>query len=183
MTRALLVAPLLLAWPTGPVPAAPHAVSVERCEARFAAPEYYGIALSATRQVMGTGRATGVVHVTFGSSPFGVALASDGSYRRTLQVQVDHLPAKPQGQFVAWATTPSIEEVIRIGTLDGEGAVSGTVEWNKFLVVITLEPEEEVSTERWSGPIVLRGMSRSGMMHTMAGHGPFEQQECAAFGY
>ena len=35
----------------------------------------------------------------------------------------------------------------------------------------------------WTGPIVIRGMSRSGMMHTMAGHGPFEEENCAAYGY
>jgi hypothetical protein len=29
----------------------------------------------------------------------------------------------------------------------------------------------------------MRGMSRSGMMHTMAGHGPFQQENCARYGY
>ncbi|MDE2875730.1 MAG: hypothetical protein OXU69_07275 [Gemmatimonadota bacterium] len=31
--------------------------------------------------------------------------------------------------------------------------------------------------------VVIRGMSRSGMTHTMAGHGPFEEENCAAYGY
>jgi len=35
----------------------------------------------------------------------------------------------------------------------------------------------------WTGPVVMRGMSRSGLMHTMAGHGAFEQENCAAYGY
>ncbi|MGD2070011.1 MAG: hypothetical protein PVI57_15165, partial [Gemmatimonadota bacterium] len=59
----------------------------------------------------------------------------------------------------------------------------GRVEWNKFLVVITLETVDDPSADAWSGPIALRGMSRSGKMHTMAGHGPFQQENCAAFGY
>lgn len=148
-------------------------------------PEYYAISLVPTRQVVGTGRARGVANTTFGSSPFGVSLAADGSYNLTLHVQVDGLPQGSAGHFVAWATTPNIDEIVRIGTLDPSGSVTGPVEWNKFLVVVTLEPDDDGSSalEQWTGPIVLRGMSRSGMMHTMAGHGPFEQQECAAFGY
>lgn len=148
-------------------------------------PEYYAIELVPTRQVMGTGRSTGVANTTFGSSPFGVSLAPDGSYNLTLHVQVEGLPERSGSRFVAWATTPDIDEIVRIGTLDETGSVSGPVKWNKFLVVVTLEPEKEGSSamDQWTGPIVLRGMSRSGMMHTMAGHGPFEQQECAAFGY
>ncbi|MEX2527081.1 MAG: hypothetical protein WEA09_05535 [Gemmatimonadota bacterium] len=148
-------------------------------------PEYYAIALVPTRQVVGTGRAAGVANTTFGSSPFGVSLAADGSYNLTLHVQVDGLPQRNRGRFVAWATTPDIDEIVRVGTLDETGSVEGPVEWNKFLVVVTLEPEDDESPalDQWTGPIVLRGMSRSGMMHTMAGHGPFEQQECAAFGY
>ena len=35
----------------------------------------------------------------------------------------------------------------------------------------------------WTGPVVSRGMSRSGLMHTMAGHGPFETEPCAVYGY
>ncbi len=194
---ALVAAAFLAAWT--PVPAADPAPSPRvdvgvigwsqgaddgaLCSPAVDPPEYYAIPLVPTRQVMGTGQAVGVAHTTFGSSPFGVTLAADGSYRLTLHIRVDHLPSPPQGRFVAWATTPSVEEVVRVGTLDGAGAVSGPVEWNKFLVVITLEPDGEEGETGWRGPIVLRGMSRSGMMHTMAGHGPFEQQECAAFGY
>ncbi|HZD06335.1 MAG TPA: hypothetical protein VE173_15600, partial [Longimicrobiales bacterium] len=59
----------------------------------------------------------------------------------------------------------------------------GRSSWNKFLVVVTLEPTDGSDASTWSGPIVLRGMSRSGAMHTMAGHGPFQQEKCAAYGY
>ena len=51
------------------------------------------------------------------------------------------------------------------------------------IVVITLEAADDPAATRWSGPIVFRGMSRSGMMHTMVGHGALQQENCAAYGY
>ena len=60
--------------------------------------------------------------------------------------------------------------------------VTGQVAWNKFLGVITREPAD-ATPETWQGPIIMRGMSRSGRMHTMAGHGPFEAEPCAKYGY
>ncbi|MDZ7808701.1 MAG: hypothetical protein U5K71_16570 [Gracilimonas sp.] len=62
--------------------------------------------------------------------------------------------------------------------------MSGVVDWNKYIVVITLEEEVPAkNTNMWSGSIAFRGLSRSGLMHTMAGHGPFAQEPCAKFGY
>ena len=55
--------------------------------------------------------------------------------------------------------------------------------WNKFIVLITLESSDDPAQRMWAGPIVFRGMSRSGMMHTMVGHGPLVQENCAAYGY
>ncbi len=49
--------------------------------------------------------------------------------------------------------------------------------------MITLEAVDDPAAETWSGPVALRGMSRSGMMHTMVGHGAFQQENCAAYGY
>ena len=60
--------------------------------------------------------------------------------------------------------------------------MSGKVGWNKFLVVITLEADNDPEQSMWVGPIVFRGVSRSGMMHTMVGHGALEQENCAAYG-
>ena len=72
--------------------------------------------------------------------------------------------------------------MVRIGTLDDTHRIRGEVAWNKFLVVVSLEDEPD-AVARWSGPIVLRGLSRSGMMHTMAGHGPYSSEPCATYGY
>ena len=67
--------------------------------------------------------------------------------------------------------------------LDQNDSVRGRVAWNKYLVVLTLEPTDDPGATKWSGPIVSRGMSRSGMMHTLAGHGPYENEPCAKYGF
>ena len=146
-------------------------------------PEYYRFPMVSTRRVPGTGNATGVGEVAFAQSPFGVALAGDGSYDYDFTVRFERLRPPRSGTFVVWATTPELDQVVLAGELTDPVSFSGTVAWNKFLVVVTLEPAFDPDATMWTGPIVIRGMSRSGMMHTMAGHGPFEEENCAAYGY
>ncbi len=148
-----------------------------------AGPEYYRFPLVSTGRVPGTGRATGLGEVTFPSSPYGVALATDGSYRYDFTVRFQHLAPARTGTYVVWTTTPELDEVALAGELSEVTSFKGQVEWNKFLVVVTLEPAFDPDATMWSGPVVIRGMSRSGMMHTMAGHGAFEEEKCAAYGY
>ena len=146
-------------------------------------PAYYAVDLVTTRNIPGTGRAAGTGHVTFAASPFGVALAQDGSYLYDVDVQLTDMKMPTDGVLVAWVTTTQVDKVQRLGALDAHMAVQGQVSWNKFLVVVTLEEADDPAATTWSGPIALRGMSRSGMMHTMAGHGPFQQELCARYGY
>lgn len=146
-------------------------------------PEYYRFPLVSTGRVPGSGRAAGIGEVTFPSSPYGVALAADGSYRYDFTVRVERLAPARTGTYVVWTTTPELDQVALAGELSDPAGFRGQVEWNKFLVVVTLEPAFDPTATTWSGPIVMRGMSRSGMMHTMAGHGAFEEEKCAAYGY
>jgi hypothetical protein len=146
-------------------------------------PAYYAIDLVTTKNVPGTARTRGVGHLTFARSAFGVALSADGSYHYELAVRLSEIEPPARGVLVAWVTTPQVDRIERLGTFDERLSARGEVSWNKFLVVVTLEPEEDPSARTWTGPIVLRGMSRSGAMHTMAGHGPFEQERCARYGY
>ena len=146
-------------------------------------PEYYQFPMVSTRRVPGTGNASGVGEVDFAQSPYGVALAGDGSYLYDFTVRFERLGPARGGTYVVWATTPELDEVVLAGEMTDPARFSGKVTWNKFLVVVTLEPAFDPAAVMWSGPIVIRGMSRSGMMHTMAGHGPFEQENCAAYGY
>ncbi len=165
------------------------------CAADPSPPEYYAFPLVPTKRVPGTANADGTAQVHFGSTPFGVSLAADGSYLYELRLRIDDLPERRSGRYVAWVTTPSLDSIERLGTVGADGAVDGSVRWNKFLVVVTLEPEPAAAEEdsggngagaapdSWTGPVVMRGMSQSGKMHTMAGHGPFQQENCAAYGY
>ena len=156
---------------------------VHPCVVRDGAP-YYSIELFATRNVPGTGLAEGVVDVSVpASSPFSVALAQDGSYVYELDLAIERMRAPRQGRLVAWVTTPEIDRVERLGALDESLRARGSVRWNKFIVVVTLEADDDRSADRWAGPVVFRGMSRSGMMHTMVGHGALQKENCAAYGY
>ena len=136
-----------------------------------------------TKRVPGTGNASGVGELVFAQSPFGVALGGDGSYLYDFTVRFERLKPARGGVYVVWTTTPELDEIVLAGELADPVAFSGKVAWNKFLVVVTLEPAFDPDAAMWTGPIVIRGMSRSGMMHTMAGHGPFEEENCAAYGY
>ena len=160
--------------------------SLVPCSTIISAPllpsQYYGIEMVTTRRVPGTGRATGTGTIAFARSPFGVAVSASGSYVYDLSLSVDHLKAPRRGVYTAWAAAPDLDDVIRVGVLEEGQTVSGRVDWNKFLVIVTLELSAE-PTDRWRGPVVMRGMSRSGMMHTLAGHGPYENEPCLKYGF
>lgn len=146
-------------------------------------PEYYAIELVTTRNLPGTGYVRGRADVTFAPSPFVVSVDRDGSYTYDLHISFQGLKPPQRGRYVAWVTTPQIDRIERVGTLDAQGKASGRVRWNKFLVVVTLETDDDPDQEIWSGPVAFRGMSRSGKMHTMIGHGPLQEEKCAAYGY
>lgn len=152
-------------------------------------PDYYAFEMVTTKNVPGTARLAGRAEVTYvRGSPFGVSVSADGSYAYDVHLALDHLPDAPVGSaWAVWLTSSDLSEISYAGTLESGTAFVGRVSWNKFLAIVTLESAEALEVEggprRWQGPVVTRGMSRSGMMHTMAGHGPFQQENCAAFGY
>ncbi len=145
--------------------------------------DYYTIDLVSTKRVTGSRLARGAAEVRFSRSPFGVALTPDGSYTYDLSIRIDRLRPARSGVYAVWVTTPDLQETKLLGVLDEDFKASGQVSWNKYLVVITLEESADTIGTLWQGPIVLRGISRSGLMHTMAGHGPFEEEPCAVYGY
>ncbi len=145
--------------------------------------DYYAIELVPTGRVPGTRLSKGVAYSTAALSPFfGVALAPTGEYLHDLDIRVEGLRQPPAGAYVAWVTDTEISAVVRLGALDESFRVRGQAAWHKFLVVITREPTTE-PTDTWQGPIIMRGMSRSGRMHTLAGHGPFQAEPCAKYGF
>ena len=146
--------------------------------------EYYTVELVTTKNIPGTGLATGRADLSVpANSPFSVAISPDGSYEYFVRVSLERMKLPTEGRLVAWVTTRELDRIERLGTLDQNLRASGKVRWNKFLVVITLEADNNPEQSIWAGPIVFRGMSRSGRMHTMVGHGALQQENCAAYGY
>lgn len=180
-SRALLVAGALAAAVIafGPATAVagdipPRAGPV--CSA-IAGPDPFMVRLVPTAKANG---ASGTVEMRFADSPFGVTVTPDGHHAYAAEVSTSGL--RRNGDFlVVWAATPQLDQVTRLGALDGQGRLSGTIALNKFLVFVTAESSADV--ERWSGPILLRGASASARMHTMAGHGPFTTESCRSWGF
>lgn len=117
--------------------------------------------------------ARGVVDFTMPPSPYGVTVSEDGRYVYDVTVRVERLRRRADRRYVAWATTPELDRVRRLGVLGPEGIASGRVTWNKFLVLVT-EEAGGFDGQRWEGPVMLTATSPSGLMHTMRGHGIFE---------
>lgn len=144
--------------------------------------DYYTFVLLPTQSIPGSSAMSGEVSLDFGTSPFGVTTAADGSYRYEVHVSVQDRP-RAEGEWVAWVARNDLQATARLGALDEYGRAHGTVEWNKFMVVISLEQEASEEAVRWSGPIVMRGLARSGLLHTKGGHAPFQQPLCMALDF
>lgn len=145
--------------------------------------EYYAIDLVSTKKEPGTGQATGKAAISFERSPFGISVSQNGSFVHQLTINIKDIVPAEDATYVAWVTTPNLDKIRMLGILDENFQTSGKVTWNKYLVVITKESSTANLGSMWEGPIVMRGMSKSGYMHTMAGHGPFSQDPCAKYGY
>lgn len=146
-------------------------------------PEFYAIELIPTGRVTGTANYEGSAEIRFADSPFDVAVSSDGAFRRQVHVDLGGLRPAPRGDYVVWVTSPDLDRIEKLGPLGDDMTLTGEVALPKFLLVISLEDEPGAVEGKWSGPIVLRGMSRSGFMHTMAGHGPFQSEPCSSYGF
>ncbi len=139
----------------------------------IAGPDPFEVRLVPTAHANG---ATGIARLTFAESPFVVAVTPDGHHRYDAAVAITGLGARAE-TLVVWAATPELDRVQKLGVLAADGTLSGArITFNKFLVFVTAEPNPDV--ERWTGPILLRGISPSGRLHTMAGHGPFQGESC-----
>lgn len=116
--------------------------------------------------------ASGWMELVMPPSPFGVTVAGDGRTVYDVTVAATSFRRRDGRHYVAWAVTPDLDRVLRLGVLDREGRATGRVAWNKFLVLVT---EEAVPDgDRWAGSVLLTGLSPSGLLHTMRGHGIFE---------
>lgn len=117
--------------------------------------------------------------LTPAASAYGIAVDAEGRHRFHVRLEIEQLRRRQGATYVAWAATPELDGVARLGVLGPENRVEGEIAWNKFLVFVS--EERAPDGERWAGPILLTGLSPSGRMHTMAGHGPFEAVACQDF--
>lgn len=116
--------------------------------------------------------AAGVARLRYAHSPFGVAVTADGRARWMLHFTLAGLPPAAtldgaQG-YVAWAASPDLDAWDRLGTVRNGTTVLGEVARNKFMVVVTAEPDTLAATRR--GRTVLSGRSPSSWMQSLLTH-------------
>ena len=105
--------------------------------------------------------ATGTARLLSPPSPFGVAVTAAGEHLYDIQFDLQGLPPPSSfGAFttyMAWATTPQMHPVVKLGTVVNGRTKLGRIAFDRTLILITAERSASV-TER-SGRLVLRGTS------------------------
>lgn len=129
----------------------------------------YDIALHSTSTAPG---AQGSARLVFDESPFGVAVTDDGRARYDIRISASRLPPPDSlgryAAYVAWAATPDLGKWVRLGAVRNGTSTVGPVALNKFLLVITAEPDSAAAGH--SGPTVLHGTSPSGWLQSFVTH-------------
>ena len=129
----------------------------------------YDIALHPTPAAPG---AQGRARLYAAASPFGIGVTADGRARYDIRISAAHLPRPDSlGRFhayIAWAATPDLAQWVRLGTVHNGTSSVGPVELNKFLLVVTAEPESAAAAH--AGPTVLHGTSPSGWLQSFLTH-------------
>ena len=120
-----------------------------------------------------TPSATGIALLVPESSPFGLAVTREGRARFRVALYVSGLPGPaslgPYRTYVAWATTPELDPIIRLGPVGNGLTVTGPIDLERFLIMVSAEASP--ATGARPGPLVLRGSSPSLLM---APHGVTE---------
>jgi hypothetical protein len=145
--KAAALALLLLAVPNGP----------------------FDIALFATSAAPA---AEGAARLVYAPSPFGVAVTADGRARYDILITASRLPPPDSlggyGAYVAWEVTPDLSAWRRLGAVRNGTSQVGPAELNKFLLVITAEPDSAAAAHH--GPTILHGTSPSGWLQSFITH-------------
>jgi FtsP/CotA-like multicopper oxidase with cupredoxin domain len=106
---------------------------------------------------------SGTAQLLAPSSPFGVAVTPAGEHVYDVLFELRDLPDAgslgPYSAFVAWATTPQMHPLVKLGEVRNGTTKLGRVAFDRILILITAE-RSAASSER-SGRMVLRGTSAS----------------------
>jgi hypothetical protein len=126
---------------------------------------------------MGNEAASGMVYLKQPWSPYGVSVDEEGRVQYDLTIEVVGLPAVEGEVYRVWLTTPTLDRIVGLGTIEPDGTLRGSTDWHQLMVVVSREPADWLPAkgERWSGPIVLRGFSAGARVTPMAQHSLFQQ--------
>ena len=95
------------------------------------------------------------------SSPFGVAVTAAGDQQYDVEFSLRNLPEPatigPYTTYVAWATTPQLNPLVKLGAVRNGTVLLGRVAFDRLLILITAEASADVADR--SGRLVLRGTS------------------------
>lgn len=131
-------------------------------------PAFFSVDLQPLRTAQN--RARGRAALWFPDSPFTVATTPEGFYVWSFTLKVWKLPRRPNTVYVAWLAAPDLDPLRKIGVVEEGKALSGRVDFdNQFIFFVTAERTPDV--ERPKGAVMLRGISRSGYLDSMFGHG------------
>ena len=113
------------------------------------------------------------------ASPFGLAVSGTGHLQYDLRVVGHGLSDldSPDTRYVVWLATPALDRIQPLGPLGPDAELRARVDWNKILLVVSREPADVVPGDRWSGPVVLLGRSRSALLQSLMGHSIFNRAE------
>lgn len=107
--------------------------------------------------------AKGRIELARAPSAFGMAVTRDGNARYRIIAHAEGLPEPaslgPYSRFAVWVMPLTLWPMADLGDLENGTSVLGEVSLNKFMVLVTAEPEGDL--EERTGPIVLRGRSPS----------------------
>jgi hypothetical protein len=128
----------------------------------------YDIKLLGTPRVPG---ATGQARLRSAESPFGVAVSADGHALYDVVIDASGLPPASSlgaySTYVAWAVSIDLSKWNRLGVVDNGRHAVGTIDLDKFLLVITAEKNATATHE---GPTILHGTSPSGWLQSFISH-------------
>ena len=119
-----------------------------------------------------TPNARGTARLVFAESPFGVAVTADGHASYDVQLNLSGLPEPsalgPYKAYVAWGVTTDLKQWRRLGPVGNGESTVGTVDFNKFLLVVAAEPDSAAT--KHAGAVALSGTSPSGWLQTFLSH-------------
>ncbi len=111
---------------------------------------------------------SGKAWLSYPPSPFGISVAPNGSHRYRVSLEVEGLPPPDSlgeyATYIAWATTPILRPMIKLGEVRNGETTLGDVDFNKFMIFISAERSPAIA-ER-TGRLVMRGTSPSSRLQS-----------------